>query len=69
MKKIISAEFTRFSKHFNSCFVRSVSICRGKAAQNKTILVFMKVAIKELYKKFLTDTEHPNIIPEDNEHV
>lgn len=40
-----------------------------RTAQNKTILVFMKVTINELHKKFLTDSEHPNIIPKDNEHV
>lgn len=40
-----------------------------RAAQNKTILVFIKATINELHKKFLTDTEHPDIIPEDNEHV
>lgn len=38
-------------------------------AQNETILVFMKVTINGVHKKFLTDTKYPNIIPEDNEHV
>lgn len=37
--------------------------------KDKITLVFMKVTINELHKKFLTDTEHPDIIPEDNEHV